>query len=147
MKKWLIIGGIVLLLLAIVIPWLLLANGWADEARDLAIILLALFHLVTVTLMIILIGVVVILVNEIRNLAKNTLTPKVSEVLDNVKGITDNAKVTSTTAKQTASYVAEDVVSPVIKAAGLLAGVKAAAKSLGQRKAQQSLPIERNIEE
>ena len=33
--------------------------------------------------------------------------------------VAENAKTTTTTAKQTASYVAEGVVSPVIKAAGL----------------------------
>ena len=142
MKKWLIIGGIVVLLLSVLIPWLLIANNWLDEARDLAIIVLAIFHLISITLLIILIAAVVVLVNELRN-AKESIEPKVNEVLENIKGISNNAKVTSTTAKQTASYIAEGVVSPVIKAAGLMAGIKAGAKTLAQRNATKTLPVER----
>ena len=140
LKKFVIGGAIVLLLVAIGVPWLLIANDWLDEARDLAIIVLAIFHLISVTLLIALIGVLVVMVNELRNVAKETITPKVSDVLENVKGITDNAKTTTTTAKQTASYVAEGVVSPVIKAASLLAGVKAGAKALARRQARGQLP-------
>ncbi len=144
LKKWLIIGGVGIFVLTIGITWLLIAKGWLDEARDLAIIVLAIFHLISVTLVIVLLAAIVIMVNELRNVAKEQISPKVSDVLDNVKGITNNAKVTSTTAKQTASYVAEGVVSPVIKAAGLLAGVKAGAKALAERRAQKSLPNERD---
>ncbi|HEY1014891.1 MAG TPA: hypothetical protein VGE07_19425 [Herpetosiphonaceae bacterium] len=146
MKKWLIIGAIVLLLVAIGVPWLLLANGWEDNARDIAIILLVLFHLVSVTLMIVLLGSIVVMVNELRHVARETISPKVSDVLENVKGIADNAKETTTTAKQTASYVAEGVVSPLIKTASLLAGVKAGAKALARRQARGRIPGESSAE-
>ncbi len=144
LKKFAIIGGIVLLVLGIGLPILLISQGWLNEARDLAIILLAIFQLFSVTLMIVLVGVLVVMVNELRNLAKEKISPKVDDVLERVKDITENAKVTTTTAKQTASYVAEGVVSPVIKAASLLAGVKAGAKSLARRQARGSLPSDRN---
>lgn len=140
MKKFLIGGAVVFLLVAIGLPILLISQGWLDEARDLAIIVVAVFHLISVTLMIVLLGALVVMVNELRNVAKDKISPKVSDVLENVKGITDNAKTTTTTAKQTASYVAEGVVSPVIKAASLLAGVKAGAKALARRQARGELP-------
>ena len=141
LKKFLIIGGIVLLVVAIGLPILLISQGWLDEARDLAIILLVVFHLISVTLMIVLVGSLVVMVNELRNVAKETISPKVSDVLDNIKGIAENARTTTTTARQTASYVAEGVVSPVIKVAGLLAGVKAGAKALARREARGTLPL------
>lgn len=140
MKNALIIGAIVVVLLGIGIPWLLLANGWQDEARDIAIILLVLFHLISVTLMIVLMSTLVVMVNELRHVAKETISPKVSDVLENVRGIADNAKETTTTARQTASYVAEGVVSPLIKTASLLAGVRAGAKALARRQARGRLP-------
>lgn len=142
MKKWLIIGGVVILILAIGVPWLLLANGWHDEVRDLAIILVALFHLISVTIMIILLAVILVIVNELRSLAKDKIEPQVRDVMENVKGITENAKSTSVTAKQAASYIAEGVVSPVIKAAGLMAGVKAGAKALARQRKPDLLPYE-----
>ena len=69
MKKWLIIGAIVLLLVGIGVPWLLLANGWEDNARDIAIILLVLFHLVSVTLMIVLLSSIVVMVPVVMDLS------------------------------------------------------------------------------
>lgn len=140
MKKYLIIGGVVLLIFAIGLPILLISQGWLDEARDLAIIILAIFHLISVTLMIALLGAIVVMVNELRAVAKDKITPKVDDVLDRVKDITENAKSTSSTAKQTATYVAEGVVSPLIKVASLASGVKAGAKALARRQARGQLP-------
>lgn len=140
LKKWLIIGAVVLLVVTIGLAWLLIANGWLDEARDLAVIVLVVFHLFSVSLMIVLVGTLVVMVNELRRVAKENISPKVSDVLENVKGITDNAKDSAATAKQTASYVAEGVVSPLIKTASVFAGVKAGAKALARRQARGELP-------
>lgn len=127
MKKWLIIGAIVGLVLTVGLLWLFIAQEWLDEVRDIAVIVLALFQLISTLLMIVLLAALVIGVSELRRLAREQITPKVNDTLENVKAV-------SGTARETTAYIAEGVVSPFIKLASLTAGVRAGARVLAQRR-------------
>ena len=76
----------------------------------------------------------------IRRITNETIVPKVDlltakldGVMDNTRAITTNIKDTTASVGTTTSYVAEQVVSPVIRVSGLLAGVRAAATYLARR--------------
>jgi hypothetical protein len=126
LKKWLIIGGVVFAILIIgLIVLISLNNAWAT-ARDVSVVILAIFEMISTLLMIALLGVLIYAVMALRTLASETLIPKVSQTLDQVK---DSAL----TAKNTTTYVAEGVVTPLIKISSVAAGVKAAAVALARR--------------
>lgn len=76
--------------------------------------------------MIALLAVLIYAVMALRTLASETVIPKVSQTLDQVK---DSA----VTAKNTSTYVAEGVATPLIKISSVAAGVKAAAVALARR--------------
>ena len=76
----------------------------------------------------------------IRRLARDTVVPeitalktKLDSVIENTRGIAGNVKDTTTTVSTTTVYIAEKAVGPVIRVAGLLAGVRAAARYLARR--------------
>lgn len=126
MTRWLIIGGIVAALLiaglAALISW---ADGW-QTAAYVSVVILAIFEVFSVLLLIALLGALIYAVYAIRDLANNTVVPKVSQTLDQVKD-------TAAAAKNTTSYVAEGVVTPLIKISSVAAGVRAAAVALARR--------------
>jgi hypothetical protein len=77
---------------------------------------------------------------SIRSLAKDTVLPKVNQLtikvdqlLDSTRSITGNVKDTTSAVSTTTVYVAERVVSPVIRVSSLMAGVRAAAAFLARR--------------
>ncbi len=126
MKTWLIIGGVVALILAIgVIVLISINNAW-QTAAYIAIVILAIFELISVLLLSALLSVLLWAVLSIRNVANDTVVPKVNQTLDQVK---DSAYAT----KNTTAYVAESVVTPMIKIASLAAGVRTAAVALARR--------------
>ncbi len=126
MKKWLIIGGVVFAVLFIGVIVLISVNdGWAT-ARDVSIVLLAIFQMISTLLMIALIAILIYAVMALRTVATEQIVPKVSQTLDQVK---DSAA----TAKNTTTYVAEGVATPLIKISSVAAGVKAAAVALARR--------------
>lgn len=126
MKTWLIIGGVVSVLVIIAgIVLLSIYDAWYGAAL-VAIVVLAVFEIFSVLLLITLLAVLIYAVLAIRDLANNTVVPKVNATLDQVK---DSAAA----AKNTTSYVAEGVVTPLIKVSSLAAGVRAAAVALARR--------------
>jgi len=76
----------------------------------------------------------------IKNLTTETVVPKIDlltskldDVIAQTQLIAGNVKDTTTTVNTTTTYVAERVVSPVIRVSGLLIGVRAAASFLARR--------------
>ncbi len=126
MKKWLIIGGVVFAILFIGVIVLISVNDAWGTARDVSVVILAIFQMISTMLMIALIAVLIYAVMALRTVATETIVPKVSQTLDQVK---DSAA----TAKNTTTYVAEGVATPLIKISSVAAGVKAAAVALARR--------------
>lgn len=126
MKKWLIIGGIVFAVLVIALIVLISVNNAWATARDVSVVILAIFEMISTLLMIALLAVLIYAVMAIRSLATETVVPKVSQTLDQVKD-------TALTAKNTSTYVAQGVVTPLIKISSVAAGVRAAAVALARR--------------
>lgn len=126
MKKWIIIGVVSLVVfIAVIVGLISWADGWETAAR-VSIVILAIFEVFSVFLLIALLAALIGAVFAIRDLANNTVVPKVSAALDQVK---DTAAAT----KNTTSYVAEGVVTPLIKISSIAAGVRTAAVALARR--------------
>ena len=126
MKKWIFIGvGGLVLVLILVVGLITYFDAWMTAAY-VSIVILAIFEVFSVLLLIALLAALIGAVFAIRDLANNTVVPKVSQTLDQVK---DSAAA----AKNTTAYVAEGVVSPLIKISSIAAGVRAAAVALARR--------------
>ena len=141
MGKWI---GIGLAILAIITIGFIVAGyifpDWAANTRDIAIVILAVFQMVSVVLMIALLLALMFTVFYIRRLARDTVLPEIRElrakldgVIEHTQAITGSVKDTTTTVSTTTSYMAERVVSPVIRVSSLLIGVRAAASFLARR--------------
>jgi hypothetical protein len=139
--KWI---GIGLAVLGIITIGFIVAGyifpDWAKNTRDIAIVILAVFQLISVILMIALLLALLFTVFYIRRLARETVLPEIQElrakldgVIEHTQAIAGNVKDTTTTVSTTTSYVAERVVSPVIRVSSLLIGVRAAASFLARR--------------
>lgn len=126
MRRWLTIGGIAAVV-AIIAGIVLLSvfDAWYGAAL-VAIVILAIFEIFSVLLLIALLAALIYAIAAIRDLASNTVVPKVSQTLDQVKD-------TAAAAKNTTSYVAEGVVTPLIKISSIAAGVRTAAVALARR--------------
>lgn len=141
MGKWITAGIVVVL--AILIAFITCSYLFPDfrvATRDIAIVLLAVLQMISVFLMIALLCAILYVVNRVDKLARTTVVPKVNdltikvnEVLDTTKSIAGKVQDTTTTVGSTTSYVAERVVSPVIRVSSLFAGVRAAANTLAHR--------------
>jgi hypothetical protein len=126
LKKWLIIGGVIFIVLIIGLIVLISVNDAWDTARDVSVVILAIFEMISTLLMIALLAVLIYAVMALRTVASETVLPKVSQTLDQVKD-------TAATAKNTTTYVAQGVATPLIKISSVAAGVKAAAIALARR--------------
>ena len=144
MGKWI---GIGLAVLGIILVAFIVAGyvfpAWAANTRDIAIVILVVFQLISVILMITLLLAILFAVFYIRRLARETIVPrvealstKIDGVLDNTRAIAGNVKDTTSSVSTTTSYVAEQVVTPVIRVSGLVAGARAAATFLARRGAK-----------
>lgn len=141
MGKWIGIG--LTIIGAISIAFIVAAYLFPDfreATRDIAVIVLALFQMIGALLTIGLVLAIIYAVRAINRLARETVMPKIDaltgkidQVLDSTQAIAGNLKDTSTTVSTTTVYVAEQVVSPVIRVSSLLAGVRAAAVFLARR--------------
>jgi hypothetical protein len=158
--RWIGIGVAVLLvgLIAFFVAAILLPPGFREGARDIFIVILASLQLIGAILTIALLIAVLFAVNEINKLARNTIVPKidtamtkvnelidvvspridtatvrVTEIVDNARTATDHVRDTSGAVTTTIVFVAERVVSPIIRISSLVAGVRAAATTLAQR--------------
>jgi hypothetical protein len=126
LKKWLIIVGVVFAVLVIGLIILISVNDAWETARDVSVVILAIFSMISTLLTIALLAVLIYAVMTLRTLASETVVPKVSQTLDQVKD-------TAVTAKNTSTYVAQGVVTPLIKLSSVAAGVRAAAVALARR--------------
>jgi phage-related protein len=141
LKKWIGIGLAVIALITIAfIVASYLYPDFREATRDIAIVILAVFQMIGALLTAALLLAVLYAVFAIKRLATDTIVPKVDlltnkldGVMENTKAITGNLKDTTASVGTTTSYVAEQVVSPVIRVSGLIAGVRAAATFLARR--------------
>lgn len=126
MKRALIIGGVIFVALIVGLVVLIsVTDGW-QTARDIAIVFLAILNMISALLLIALLAVLVYGVLALKNLTSETVMPKVNATLDQVRD-------TAVTAKNTSTYVAQGVVSPLIKISSIAAGVRAGAAALARR--------------
>ena len=145
MTKWIGIGLAVVGIIAI--AFIVAAYLFPDfrvATRDIAIVILAVFQMIGAILIIALLLAVMFAVRAINRLAKDTVIPKIDmltgkldAVIENTRSITGNVKDTTGTVSTTTVYVAEQVVSPIIRVAGLVAGVRAGARYLARRGVEQ----------
>jgi hypothetical protein len=139
--KWIGIGLAILGLITIAfIVAAYIFPDFREATRDIAVVILAVFQMIGAILTIALLIAILYAVRAIRKLANETvmprveaLTTKIDGLIDNTRTITTNVKDTTATVSTTTVYVAEQVVSPVIRVSGLLAGVRAAATFLARR--------------
>lgn len=151
MFRWIGIGlGVLLLLLIAAIIGLFLAPPGVREAiRDIFIIVLGFFTLISTVLSIAVIFALLYVMNRVDKLARGSVLPKLdeamakmNEVLESTKSLAGNAKDTAGTVAGTTSFVAERVVSPFIRVSSLVTGVAAAATTLARRDAPQRFDSE-----
>ena len=141
MKKWIGIGLAVIALITIAfIVAAYLYPDFREATRDIAVVILAVFQMIGALLTAALLIAILYAVFAIQRLASHTIVPKIDlltnkidGLMDNTHAITTNIKDTTSAVGTTTSYVAEQVVSPVIRVSGVLAGVRAAATFLARR--------------
>lgn len=141
MGRWIGIGLAIVLVLSIVfIALLYIYPDFRVATRDVAVVIAAFFQVVATILTAALLLVLLYAVRSINTLSRTTIIPridaltaKVDQVLDNGRLISGNVQDTAATVSTTTSYVAEQVVSPFVRVAGMMAGVRAAAAYLANR--------------
>jgi hypothetical protein len=139
--RWIGIGLAIVLVLSIVfIALLYIYPDFRVATRDVAVVIAAFFQVVATILTAALLLVLLYAVRSINTLSRTTIIPridaltaKVDQVLDNGRLISGNVQDTAATVSTTTSYVAEQVVSPFVRVAGMMAGVRAAAAYLANR--------------
>ncbi|MFN8541710.1 MAG: hypothetical protein U0232_30060 [Thermomicrobiales bacterium] len=127
MKKWATIGGIIAALVLALIIGLLY---WGDEGpvtarlRDISIVFISLFAVLSTALFAAILGAVLWLVFTIR---------------DKVVPLLETLTATAQRLKGTTEYMTEQAVTPVISMASTLAGIRAATRSVtgGKRRITQ----------
>jgi hypothetical protein len=139
--KWIGIGlaVVVVVLVAFIIAAYMFPE-FRVATRDIAIILSAVLTMISIILTIALLLAIIYAVMFIRRLTNDTVVPQIVDlktrldgVVANTRDITDNVKDTTTAVSTTTVYIAEKAVSPIIRVAGLLAGVRAAARYVARR--------------
>lgn len=141
MGRWIGIGLAIILVLSVgFIALLYIYPDFRAATRDVAVVIVAFFMMISTLLTAALLLLLLYAVRAINNLAQHTIIPKVDaltvkvdQVLDNGRTITGNVQDTAATVSTTTSYVAEQVVSPFVRVAGMMAGVRAAASYLARR--------------
>ena len=141
MVKWIAIGFAAIIAIAIV--YVVAAYNYPafrEATRDIAIVILAVFQIIGSILTVALLLALLYSMVALEKLATQTVLPKVDlltakldEVIEQTQAIAGNVKDTTTTVSTTTSYIADRVVSPVIRVSSLLTGVRAAASFLARR--------------
>jgi len=139
--KWIAIGFAVII--AIAIAYVVAAYNYPafrEATRDIAIVVLAIFQIIGSILTAALLMALLYSMFALEKLATQTVLPKVDlltakldDVIEQTQAIAGNVKDTTTTVSTTTSYIADRVVSPVIRVSSLLIGVRAAASFLARR--------------
>lgn len=141
MTRWITIGVGVLVVLAIAfIAVLYIFPDFREATRDIAVVILALFQLIGTLLTIAILFAVLYAIRSVDKAARESLLPrvdsltaKVDQLVDQTQQVAGKVVNTSATVSTTTNYVAEQVVSPFIRASGLLVGVRAAMSYLARR--------------
>ena len=141
MVKWIAIGFAAIIAIAIV--YVVAAYNYPafrEATRDIAIVILAVFQIIGSILTAALLLALLYSMVALEKLATQTVLPKVDlltakldEVIEQTQAIAGNVKDTTMTVSTTTSYIADRVVSPVIRVSSLLTGVRAAASFLARR--------------
>lgn len=151
MWRWVAIafGTLVVLLIAFVVGMYLAPAEVREATRDIFIIILGLFQLITAVLLAALLFALIYAVNQINKVASGSVIPKLDEamvkmndVLDSTRTIAGNARETASNVSGSTSFVTERVVSPIIRVSSLFTGVRAAATSLARRDASERIEQE-----
>jgi len=139
--KWIAIGFAAIIAIAIV--YVVAAYNYPafrEATRDIAIVILAIFQIIGSILTAALLLALLYSMVALEKLATQTVLPKVDlltakldEVIEQTQAIAGNVKDTTMTVSTTTSYIADRVVSPVIRVSSLLTGVRAAASFLARR--------------
>jgi hypothetical protein len=149
--RWVLIGMGVLfaLLVAFIVGLALAPVGIREAFRDIFIIILGFFMLVSTVLTVAVLLGLLFVMNRLEKLASGNVLPKldeamvkVNDVLENTRTIAGSARDTATTVSGSTSFVTERVVSPVIRLSSLFIGVRAAASSLARRDAPEQMKQE-----
>ncbi len=141
MSKWIGIGLAALTLLAIafigVLYWL---PDFRVATRDVAIIILATFQLIGTILTIAILFALFYAVQAMERAARLSLLPrldslsvKVDQLVDQTQTIAGKVQDTAAAVSGTTGYVTEQVVAPLVRASGLVAGIRAAVGYLARR--------------
>ena len=141
MGKWIGIGMAVIALITIAyIVAAYIFPDFREATRDIAIVILAVFQMIGAILTAALLMALLYSMVALEKLATQTVLPKVDlltakldEVIEQTQAIAGNVKDTTMTVSTTTSYIADRVVSPVIRVSSLLIGVRAAASFLARR--------------
>lgn len=148
MSRWIGIGVAILALITVAfVIAAYLFPGFREATRDIAIVILALFQLIGAIMSIVLLVAILYAVRSIHKLSTETIVPKLdmamvklNEVLDSTRSVAGNVRDSANSATTTTVFVAERVVSPIIRASSLVAGVRAAAVTLARRGTPHEVP-------
>lgn len=117
-----IIGGIVVALIVIAVPilifWLVPEQALRTASYE-ATVVMSFFACGLLVTTIALVAAILVLVSVITKLTDTKVSP-----------LLDKAMETADSAKATVAYVGEGVVSPLVKIAAILAGIRGAIKAL-----------------
>lgn len=96
-----------------------------DTARDVAIVILAIFNVVQAIVLTALIAAIFILVRKVLQ-----LWPKIETIIDKVTDTTGTVQQTTHTVSSTTTYVAGNVVGPLVKLIAFVVGIRKALEVL-----------------
>jgi hypothetical protein len=120
--KGIVIGAVVaviLLIVAVVAILIWVDNGFLQKTANLSVTLISVLACGLLIALTALVAVIAALVNVLKNLTEN----KVAHLIDKVNETAD-------TARGTAMYVGEGVVSPMVRVSAMLAGLRGAISGL-----------------
>jgi enamine deaminase RidA (YjgF/YER057c/UK114 family) len=134
------IGLLTAVLFGFIIAAIFLGEDFRAAWRDVFIVILAALQLIGAVLSIAILIALLYVVDQINRLARHNVMPKLdealtkaNEALDVARTIANNVRDSAQTATTTTTYVAERVVSPIIRISSLVTGVRAAATTLARR--------------
>lgn len=159
MSRWITIGLIVLAVAAIgFIVALSMFATFRAVTVDVSIVLLAAFQMIATIMLITILLITLYVLNRLEKLSRETFIPKIdqlttkvnelvdtvsprvdtvtarfSEIVDDTKETSNQVRNTAGTTANTTVFIAERVVSPIIRASSMAAGVRAAASALARR--------------
>jgi hypothetical protein len=106
----------------------------------------AVFQLISSIVLIALLVGLLYVINQLNKLASTNVIPKVdnamlkiNDILETTRGLATNVSDAASTATTSTTFVAERVVSPIIRISSLVTGVRAAATTLARRDAPNQL--------